>query len=96
MDVHEIFTLTLPRKVTLALHENDDSAFHDLSLPPINEVDSSISWHGHVAIPILTKNILSLCSNLARRHSAFMQLRSKHHKLKKYFSSFWQNYILQT
>ena len=33
MEVHEIFTSTLPRIVSLALHESNDSSFHDLSLP---------------------------------------------------------------
>ena len=45
----------------------------------------------HLKIPFGLYAVLK-----CRTHSAFMQLRSKHHKLKKYFSSFWQNYILQT
>ena len=33
MEVHEIFASTYPRIVILALHESNDSSFHDLSLP---------------------------------------------------------------
>ena len=38
MEVHEIFTSTLPKIVSLALHESHDSSFHDLPLPPIEGV----------------------------------------------------------